>query len=57
MVPDFRPTHQVSINWCIAKGTCPIPGARTTAQAAANVSLGGRDKVTVGVRRQRGATG
>jgi len=27
---------QVAINWCICKGTVPIPGARTQAQAAEN---------------------
>jgi pyridoxine 4-dehydrogenase len=27
---------QVAINWCIAKGTCPIPGARSLRQAQEN---------------------
>ena len=29
---------QVAIAWCIAKGTCPIPGARTLAQAKSNLA-------------------
>ncbi|PPT10545.1 hypothetical protein CKA32_006203 [Geitlerinema sp. FC II] len=28
---------QVAINWCIAKGTIPIPGAKTLAQAQQNI--------------------
>ncbi len=28
---------QVAINWCIAKGTLPIPGAKTLAQAEQNI--------------------
>jgi aryl-alcohol dehydrogenase-like predicted oxidoreductase len=27
---------QVAINWCLAKGTLPIPGAKTGAQAREN---------------------
>jgi pyridoxine 4-dehydrogenase len=29
---------QVAINWCIAKGTIPIPGARTLSQVKSNYS-------------------
>jgi pyridoxine 4-dehydrogenase len=28
---------QVAINWCICKGTIPIPGAKSLAQAKQNV--------------------
>ena len=28
---------QVAINWCIGKGTIPIPGARTVEQAKRNI--------------------
>lgn len=39
---------QVAINWCICKGTVPIPGAKTVAQAEENLGalgwrLSGRD--------------
>mmetsp|Transcript_5889 Transcript_5889/g.15420 ORF Transcript_5889/g.15420 Transcript_5889/m.15420 type:complete len:394 (+) Transcript_5889:44-1225(+) len=29
---------QIAIAWCIAKGTCPIPGARTLTQAKSNLA-------------------
>lgn len=29
---------QIAIAWCIAKGTCPIPGARTLSQAKSNLA-------------------
>ena len=32
------PVSQVALNWCIAKGTIPIPGARTINQAKQNLS-------------------
>jgi len=32
---------QVSINWCICKGTVPIPGARTLTQAQENLGAMG----------------
>jgi pyridoxine 4-dehydrogenase len=28
---------QVAINWCICKGTIPIPGAKTLGQASENL--------------------
>jgi pyridoxine 4-dehydrogenase len=28
---------QVALNWCIAKGAIPIPGAKTVAQAEQNI--------------------
>ncbi len=28
---------QVAINWCICKGTIPIPGAKTVQQAQENI--------------------
>jgi pyridoxine 4-dehydrogenase len=28
---------QVALNWCIAKGTIPIPGAKTLEQAQQNI--------------------
>ena len=28
---------QVAINWCICKGTIPIPGAKTVEQARDNI--------------------
>ncbi len=28
---------QVAINWCICKGTIPIPGAKTVEQAKENI--------------------
>jgi pyridoxine 4-dehydrogenase len=31
---------QVAINWCICKGTIPIPGAKTIAQARDNIAAG-----------------
>lgn len=35
--------QQVAINWCICKGTLPIPGAKDLAQARENVgALGWR---------------
>lgn len=38
-----RTSAQVAINWCICKGTVPIPGARTRAQAVDNAgALGWR---------------
>ena len=34
---------QVAINWCMAKGTIPIPGAKTLEQAQQNIgALGWR---------------
>jgi hypothetical protein len=36
--PTFFPAHkQVAINWCISKGTVPIPGARSLKQAEENL--------------------
>ena len=32
---------QVAINWCICKGTLPIPGAKNYAQAASNAESAG----------------
>ena len=32
---------QVAINWCICKGTVPIPGARSLAQAQENLGAMG----------------
>ena len=29
---------QVAINWCISKGTIPIPGAKTVQQAEDNIA-------------------
>ncbi|KAF8054896.1 PLR1 [Scenedesmus sp. PABB004] len=38
-----RTVSQVAINWCMAKGTVPIPGAKDLAQARANLgALGWR---------------
>eukprot|EP01041_Mallomonas_annulata_P004591 gene4591-9123_t len=34
---------QIALNWCIAKGTIPIPGARTVAQAIDNCGALGWD--------------
>jgi pyridoxine 4-dehydrogenase len=33
-----RPLAQVALNWTIAKGTVPIPGAKTGKQARDNVA-------------------
>lgn len=35
-IRDKTPS-QVALNWCIAKGTIPIPGAKTVAQAKENI--------------------
>jgi pyridoxine 4-dehydrogenase len=35
---DEVPISQVALNWCISKGTIPIPGARTIRQAKQNLS-------------------
>ena len=35
---DAIPLSQVALNWCISKGTIPIPGARTIRQAKQNLS-------------------
>ncbi|MCX6068701.1 MAG: aldo/keto reductase [Chloroflexi bacterium] len=32
---------QVAINWCICKGTLPIPGAKNVAQAQLNAGSAG----------------
>jgi len=42
---------QVAINWCISKGTVPIPGARTHAQAAENAGAVGWQLTAEEVKR------
>lgn len=40
---DATDATQVAINWCICKGTVPIPGAKSLAQAQENLgALGWR---------------
>jgi pyridoxine 4-dehydrogenase len=45
------PLSQVSLNWCIAKGTIPIPGARSIRQAKQNLSTLDWSLTTEEVRR------
>lgn len=46
---------QVAINWCIAKGTLPIPGAKTGAQARENAGALGWSLTPDEVARLEGA--
>ena len=36
-----KTTSQVALNWCICKGTLPIPGAKTVRQAEMNAGAMG----------------
>jgi len=36
-LPTVSSSLQVAINWCIAKGTVPIPGAKDLGQARDNL--------------------
>lgn len=38
---DSKTASQVALNWCICKGTMPIPGAKTQQQAAMNAGATG----------------
>jgi len=41
--PSNQPNEKVAINWCMAQGTIPIPGAKSLAQARDNLgALGWR---------------